>query len=115
MSEYGCCVTMGQSFNYDKERIKHAFKGELLCGEDEQGFIYAPASKEECEKYILSAFDNAVYHCLSSMDSGRALDRMLKDKTEDKIDFFKYMEYLGEERLRFNDYHFELDMEWEEE
>ena len=79
MSEYGSCISKAEMFNLDKERIKMALKGELVSGEDESGFTYAPASKEECEKYILKAFDNAVFHCLECARSGRALEKILDE------------------------------------
>lgn len=112
MAEYGSCITFTKSCSYDKERIKHALKGELLCGEDENGFIYASASKEECDKYILQAYDNVVYHAKQAMDSGRALDRLIADENIE-IDFHKYIKYMCEEQEKFNDYDYEPI--WEDE
>ena len=109
MSEYGSGLTSGQCFNMDKERIKHALQGELVCGENEKGFIYTSASKEECERYILSAFDNAVFQCKQALDSGRANDRILREHTDlsdDKI-FRLYLAYMGEESQKYNDYIYE--------
>lgn len=109
MSEYGAGLTSGQCFNMDKERIKHALKGELVCGENEDGFIYESASQEECEKYILSAFDNAVFHCKQAHDSGRVHERILKEHTElsDEEIFKLYIAYMGEESQKYNDYIYE--------
>ena len=93
MGEYGSCVSLADAFNNDKERIKMALKGELLAGEDDSGFVYAKASKEECEAFILSAFDNAVYHCLKCARSGRALEKIMEEhdiKTDEY--FHEYME-----------------------
>lgn len=107
MSEYASGLTFGKCCNLDKDRIKHALKGELFCGEDENGFLYEKASKEDCERYILQAYDNAVFHAKQAMDSGRVLDRMLRDIVGDKLDMSKYIAYMGEETLKFNDYEFE--------
>lgn len=49
-----------------RERIRHAMNGELPQGEDENGTVYRSASREECDKYILAAYDKAVYHCLEA-------------------------------------------------
>ena len=106
MSEYGSGLTFGQTRNMDKERIKHALCGELMCGEDENGFVYAKATPEECAAYILSAYDDCVYHAKQAMDSGRALERLMKSKG---------VEYTPEEygvvmeaaRLEFDDYQYE--------
>ena len=48
MSEYASGFTFGRRCMMDKERIKHALKGELVIGEDENGFIYGKASRVEC-------------------------------------------------------------------
>lgn len=79
MGKYGPGLTMGQIFNLDKERIKHALMGELLYTEAEDGMtIYRPASKEECREFILRKFDNAVYQCLEQMKFGRVYDRIIE-------------------------------------
>ena len=114
MSEYGSGLTFGQVCNFDKERIKHALRGELMCGEDENGFVYAPASREECERYILRAYDECVYQALQSMDSGRALDRLMKNHGLVMGETYKLPEYMvlvEEEHQRFNDYVYEPDEE----
>ncbi len=79
MSEYGSGISFSTARMYDKERIKHAFMGELMCGEDENGFIYAPASKEECEQYILSAYDNAVYDAIQAMAGEKVMKRFAEE------------------------------------
>ena len=38
MGEYGPGLTSGQAFMKDKERIKKALEGFLVCGEDDDGF-----------------------------------------------------------------------------
>lgn len=78
MGEYGSGVSLTQAFNYDKERLLHALKGELLWGESEEGFIYEEASEEECRKFIIDVFDNAVYHALQGYSSGRVYEKVLE-------------------------------------
>ena len=75
MSEYGGSVSLVQAFNYDKERLLKALDGQLVCGETEDGFEYEDASEEECRAYIISVFDNAVYHALQGYQSGRVLEK----------------------------------------
>lgn len=110
MAEYGPGLTMGRCFSLDKERIKHALNGELMCGENEDGeFEYELATKAECDRYIISAFDNAVYQALSANASGRALDTILRRHgIEPSVQ--EYMEFLEEEKLRYAE-----DYEYEEE
>ena len=103
MSEYGPGLTLGQAFNLDKERIKHALRGELVCGEDENGFKYIKNTKEACEEYILSAFDNAVHHALKANTAARALEKIAGE-----VDFKKYMEAEAEEEAKYNDYVYEV-------
>ena len=114
MSEYGSGLTFGQACNFDKERIKHALRGELMCDEDENGFVYAPASREECERYILRAYDECVYQASQSMDSGRALDRLMKNHGLVMGESYTLAEYgnlVEEEHRKFNDYVYEPDDE----
>ena len=76
--EYGPGLTAGKIFNMDKERIKHALRGELVYSEGEDGFIYRPASKEECDEFILRKFDNVVFQLLESYKFGRIYDYILE-------------------------------------
>ena len=75
MGEYGSGVSLTQSFNYDKERLLKALDGQLVCGESEYGFMYGDASPEDCREFIISVFDNAVFHALQGYGSGRALEK----------------------------------------
>lgn len=77
MSEYGSGVSLIQAFNYDKERLLKALDGQLLCGETEKGFIYSDATEDECREFIISVFDNAVYHALQGYASGRVLEKVM--------------------------------------
>lgn len=116
MGEYGSGISFGRACMLDKERIIHAFKGELMTGEtfDNQGnehFRYEKASREECLEYILEAYDNAVYQAKMSMDSGRALERLFEEVAGEKTTkhFKRYIALMEEERERYQDYHFESD------
>ena len=113
MAEYGPGLTLGQRFNYDKERIKHALAGELLCGEDENGFVYELSTKEECEAYILSAFDEAVFQCLQANDSGRAMERIMRNHGL-AINMPEYMREVEKAHREFNDYVYENTEEEDE-
>lgn len=110
MAEYGSGLTFGQCCNMDKERIKHALNGELMAGENEDGFVYEKAEQSECNDFILRAFDNVVFHCLQSMDSGRAMEKIMK-KHGLRIDMKEYMETVEQEKQAFNDYVYEEDEE----
>ena len=102
MAEYGNGVSFGQACTYDKERIKMAFQGKLMIGESVNGFEYEKADKDECKRYILGAYDEAVYQARTAMASGRALERMLFDILPERsaVDFMKYMQYYEEERRK---------------
>ena len=106
MSEYGSGLTFGQTRNMDKERIKHALRGELMRGEDENGFVYATATPKECAAYILSAYDECVYHAKQAMDSGRALERLMKSKGVECTPE-EYGALMESARLEFDDYQYE--------
>lgn len=70
--------TLAKTLMEIKERIRHAMNGELPQGEDENGTIYKSASREECDKYILAAYDQAVYHCLEANKFGKVYDKILE-------------------------------------
>ena len=107
MGEYGCGITLSQSFMYDKERIKKALAGQLMCDETEDGFVYADASKEECDKYIIDAFDNAVHHALQLAHAGRAYDKILENHKikRNSVEFMKAMMATTED----SDYKFDCE------
>lgn len=117
MSKYGSGLTFGKICMMEKEQIKQALRGKLLCGETEKGFEYAPASQEKCEKFILHAYDNVVYHALQSLDHGRAQERLLKEegidllKILEKVGMPRYTQYMMEASEEFDDYRYEGDDE----
>ncbi|HAV90099.1 MAG TPA: hypothetical protein DCW44_02340 [Eubacterium sp.] len=111
MSEYGSGISFARACAYDKERIKEALKGRLLCGEDENGFIFKEAPKEECEKFIIKAFDNAVYHARGALAAGRAMDNYLKSKHV-KVNMKEYMYYRSiEEHRDYENDEYKYDIE----
>ncbi len=95
MSEYGSGVSFKQTCEYDRERIQKALKGELVYGENEDGFLYIGASKDDCKRYILEAYDQACYMASEAMHSGRALEKIAKDHGYDG-DLLEYMAALKE-------------------
>lgn len=111
--EYGSGIKIGTAFQYDKERIKHALKGEIMVGENEYGFIYDKCSKEEADKYILSAFDHAVYQALKANASACVLESMIEEYKKEGLKRDTRADYLAsifdEEIRMLNTYKFELD------
>jgi len=106
MSEYGCGVSLVRAFNYDKERLLKALDGKLMCGETEDGFEYCDAPEEECRAFIISVFDNAVYHALQGYQSGRVMEKVMNsnglNSTDNQI-FKDYLHYKTEDDLeQFN-------------
>ena len=108
MGIYGTGRTMGQKFNMDKERIKHALNGELAYSKNENGFIYRPAPIEECESFILKTFDNVVYHLLEMTKFGRIYDYLL-EKNGIKYSMQDIMIGKAIEDCKPDDYQYEED------
>lgn len=110
MSEYGSGLTMGQCATYDKERVEHAMHGELACGEDEGGFVYEPATREECESYILGVVDKWYFEAKRLADSGRATERIMQQHGwhVDLVEYMREMAYA--EREHRGEYVYERDL-----
>lgn len=104
MSEYGSGIPMTKAFQYDKERLEHALNNELICGETENGFEYAPCSKEEADAYIKEVFDNAVYECLEATASANTLDKILREHCNypESETFQLYMKYIEAEKMKLH-------------
>ena len=90
MGEYHSGITLGQAGEFDKERVRHALAGELMCGEDENGFVYKSAPKEECDAFILDVVDNWVFESKRLADSGRAIERIM-NRHGFQMDFHEYL------------------------
>ena len=114
MISYAPGQTFGKACDIEKERIKHALKAELVCGENESGFVYAKAPWPDCKKFILTAYDEVVYQAKMAMDTARALERLATMKYGFSVrkDFADYLATIEEERQKFNDYHYEDDVLW---
>lgn len=95
MAKYGNGISFKQACEYEREGIEHALRGELVCDESEEGFVYAKASKEECDKFILSAYDEVVYQAIRAFTSGRALERIAEERGGG-ISLQEYMEKVDE-------------------
>lgn len=110
MSEYGPGMTIGKAAELDKERVRHALMGELACGEDDCGFVYESASREECERYVLEVIDNWVYQAKQLADSGRAMERVAKSHGFSVMNHFReYIDEMGKASREFDDYIYESD------
>ncbi|MBP5718027.1 MAG: hypothetical protein J6X53_03490, partial [Abditibacteriota bacterium] len=99
-------------FSMDRERISHALRGELMCGEDENGFLYRKATPEECSLCILNAYDNCAYRALELAAGGRAMERIMKEHgliCGETYTLQEYMEAKEEELQRYKDYQCEAE------
>lgn len=99
MAKYNCS-TMGNYMMLLKKDIKEALQGRV------EG---APASKEECDKVILSAFDEAVYRLQDMLAHGRAMERVAVNhgcKFDAEL-LREYMAVYEEEERKYNDYKYE--------
>lgn len=100
MSRYGNGVSFSDASAMDRERLIHALNGELVTGETDDGkFTYGKASKDECDEFILSCYDNAVYHAKTGMHSGRAFEYILK-RHKTPYDLSDYNQALDKTRMK---------------
>ncbi len=116
MAEYGSGISLAQAFKYDKERVLHALKGELMVEENADGFIYEPASKEECDEYIISAFDNAVYHVFEGHSAAKAIETLFPEIVpSSQKDLLNYMvaKEMALKEIR-GDYKFDIEEDKDE-
>lgn len=109
MSKYGPGLSFGEVCNFEKEQIKHALRGELVCGEEDDGtFAYMLATQEECEKFILAAYDEAVYHAIEAMRAGTATENVML-RHGMKIPMPEYLSEIELLASQGTDYNFEPD------
>ena len=112
MGEYGPGMTMGQAAELDKERVRHALAGELMCGEDGNGFVYEPAPKDECEAYILGVVDEWYFQAKQMADSGRAMERVAAaNGFRFENHMREYMDEMARTSQEYGGYVFEHDLE----
>ncbi len=98
-------MTFGTQCMQYKDEIKHALNNEVIGWYNDDGDpIYVKAEKKETTEVILNIFDEIVHQGLSDLTSGRALDRLYKEKTGQEPDLHEYMKILQEEALKFDDY-----------
>lgn len=79
MNKYSSATSFADACNNDKERIKQAFNRKIAVGEDGNGFIYDDCTKEEAEKFILSAYDEAVHQAFMCMASSIAHETIMRN------------------------------------
>ena len=71
--------TMAEMLKDHKERIKLALNGKVKAWDAEP----AEATKEECDKAILSIFDAVAYEALGALAAGLVYEQMFIDKIKD--------------------------------
>lgn len=74
MAKYGNGISFAEACKMNREELLHALNGEIRVGENENGFIYAPASKEETDKVIIGLFDSLVYDAQNTLKASRAME-----------------------------------------
>ena len=79
MDEYGPDCTLKQVYEYDRERVEHALDGELKCGQDENGFIYEPASPEACREFILEVVDVWYGEAQRLSNCGKVMEAIIRE------------------------------------
>ena len=105
MSKYGSGLTFGQVCNLEKAEIKQALAGKVIdYYDDDENPVYRDGTKEETDRVILQAYDEAVFQGLQAMASNRVYARLAES-----VDLDKYFELRGEEALKYNDYVYEDD------
>lgn len=92
----------------DKEQIKMALKGLLKDPNSSDENRYLPASKEDCEKAILKAYDECAFNAICATVVNHAYEEYLKEKgiEFDENLFFRIvqmvdMKYWGESKYQF--------------
>ena len=116
MSEYGSGLTIGMEAELDKERIKHALKGELVVDQNEEGFVFAAVSNvDDCRKDIIYRFEKYVHKAQEGMAAARAYENILKRRGV-KVESMKFAinEFMPEyerEIKKFQDFVSDFELE----
>lgn len=101
-------MTFADKCNNYKDEIKHALNNEVIAGYDDKGSpVYEKTDKKETSETILRIFDEVVYQALDALASGRALERLYKEKTGEDPSLKDYMRLEKEEKQKYNDYIYE--------
>lgn len=112
MSMYGSGVSMAQAMEMDKERVRHAMFNELVVGEDENGFVYERATREECHKFVMETLDGWYFTAKQLADCGRAMERLLEARGVDwKRSLPEFMALMDEESEKFGGFVYEHDID----
>ncbi len=80
MAKYGNGISFDEACMMEKEQIRHPLNGELSVGANEDGFVYEPAGKEDCDRCILGAYDGLVFQAKEALAAGRALEKLMRAK-----------------------------------
>lgn len=111
--------TSGQMYTFLKERIRFAMENGEVFSHDYDGEgrpIYLKATLDECVADVMTLVDMMYTDLYYAYASGRALERLLKEKGADPAcgeAFARYLELISEESIRFHDYVYEPDPEEE--
>ena len=97
MSKYGNGISYQDAKYLDREEIEQALKGLIRVGEDENGFIYEPGTKEQCDKVILDNYDDVVYQSLECNRHSRVVEALIKAPIQTSDD---YLILARKERLK---------------
>lgn len=110
MSKYGSGLTFGQVCNQEKEEIKQALAGKVIDYYDfNENPFYRDGVKEETDRVILEAYDEAVYQALEAMTAGRTMERLFLEVTGKPMAYYfeTYAKIRAEEAEKYHDYEYE--------
>lgn len=80
MVRYGSGVTFKAACEMDREQIMKALSQQIVCGENDNGFVYDTCTKEEADKTVIDIFDSLVYQARQSNAVSRAMEKYLTKK-----------------------------------
>ncbi len=78
--KYGNGTSLVTACTLDKEEIRHALKGEIVCDIEEDRIHYRKGTKEECEEVVLSNYNEAVFQLIEATRANKVFERYLKDR-----------------------------------
>lgn len=103
-------MTFAEDAEIDKEHVRHALCGELVAGEDEEGFVYETAPRADCERFILEVTDKWYHMAKLLADSGRAVERIM-ERHGFKMDFQEYLQEVVRAKKEYDTYVYEGDLD----
>ncbi len=110
MSKYGSGLTFGKVCNRGKAEIVMALAGKVFDGYDDEGAaIWRKGTKEQTNRVILEAYDEAVYQALEAMTAGRTMERLFLEVTGKPMAYYfeTYAKIRAEEADKYHDYEYE--------